>query len=218
MNVLLFWKNELRVNRGVLIGLSLLLTLAVALAVAASETRSMLRTASAAAAERFDLLVGAKASPTALLFGTVYRRDEALPIVPAETLRLFQNQKDVRWAAPVAFGDRAGEAPLVGTTRTLVTFGDTLPLSKGRVFSSRFEAVAGASSGFQIGDEVRPVHGRVQGAGHEHDTHFRVVGVAPPTGTPWDRAVLIPIEAVWAVHDTRSPEKNTRTRNRSNRG
>lgn len=96
MNVLLFWKNELRVNRGVLIGLSLLLTLAVALAVAASETRSMLRTASAAAAERFDLLVGAKASPTALLFGTVYLRDEALPIVPAETLKLFQNQKDVR--------------------------------------------------------------------------------------------------------------------------
>lgn len=90
MNVVLFWKNELRVNRGVLIGLSLLLTLAVALAVAASETRSMLRTASAAAAERFDLLVGAKASPTALLFGTVYLRDEALPIVPAETLKLFQ--------------------------------------------------------------------------------------------------------------------------------
>lgn len=205
MNVLLFWKNELRVNRGVLIGLSLLLTLAVALAVAASETRSMLRTASAAAAERFDLLVGAKASPTALLFGTVYLRDEALPIVPAETLKLFQNQKDVRWAAPVAFGDRAGEAPLVGTTRTLVTFGDTLPLSEGRVFSSRFEAVAGASSGFQIGDEVRPVHGRVEGAGHEHDTHFEVVGVAPPTGTPWDRAVLIPIEAVWAVHEHAEP-------------
>lgn len=205
MNVLLFWKNELRVNRGVLIGLSLLLTLAVALAVAASETRSMLRTASAAAAERFDLLVGAKASPTALLFGTVYLRDEALPIVPAETLRLFQNQKDVRWAAPVAFGDRAGEAPLVGTTRTLVTFGDTLPLSEGRVFSSRFEAVAGASSGFKVGDEVRPVHGRVEGAGHEHDTHFEVVGVAPPTGTPWDRAVLIPIEAVWAVHEHAKP-------------
>ena len=205
MNVLLFWKNELRVNRGVLIGLSLLLTLAVALAVAASETRSMLRTASAAAAERFDLLVGAKASPTALLFGTVYLRDEALPIVPAETLSLFQNQKDVRWAAPVAFGDRAGEAPLVGTTRTLVTFGDTLPLSEGRVFSSRYEAVAGASSGFKIGDEVRPVHGRVQGAGHEHDTHFRVVGVAPSTGTPWDRAVLIPIEAVWAVHEHAKP-------------
>lgn len=206
MNVVLFWKNELRVNRGVLIGLSLLLTLAVALAVAASETRSMLRTASAAAAERFDLLVGAKASPTALLFGTVYLRDEALPIVPAETLKLFQDQKDVRWAAPVAFGDRAGEAPLVGTTRALVTFGGDLPVARGRVFSSRFEAVAGASSGFGIGDEVRPVHGRVQGTGHEHDTHFRVVGVAPPTGTPWDRAVLIPIEAVWAVHEHAGPK------------
>ena len=27
-----------------------------------------------------------------------------------------------------------------------------------------------------------------------------MVGVMPPTGTPWDRAVMVPIERVWALH------------------
>lgn len=134
MNVVLFWKNELRVNRGVLIGLSLLLTLAVALAVAASETRSMLRTASAAAAERFDLLVGAKASPTALLFGTVYLRDEALPIVPAETLKLFQDQKDVRWAHPSPSGTAQARRRLWAPPAHSSPSGATFPSPEGESF------------------------------------------------------------------------------------
>jgi len=29
---------------------------------------------------------------------------------------------------------------------------------------------------------------------------YRVVGVLPRTGTPWDRAILVPIEAVWRLH------------------
>ena len=30
-----------------------------------------------------------------------------------------------------------------------------------------------------------------------------MVGVLPETGTPWDRAVLVPIESIWAMHDNK---------------
>ena len=40
-------------------------------------------------------------------------------------------------------------------------------------------------------------------ASHNEHGHFRykAVGRLPETGTPWDNAILIPIESVWAVHD-----------------
>ena len=45
------------------------------------------------------------------------------------------------------------------------------------------------------------MHGRTPGAGHAHDHgRLKVVGRMPESGTPWDRAVMIPIEAVWATH------------------
>src|SRR5690606_28855314 len=30
---------------------------------------------------------------------------------------------------------------------------------------------------------------------------YRIVGRLAPTGTPWDRAILVPIQAVWDVHE-----------------
>jgi putative ABC transport system permease protein len=35
----------------------------------------------------------------------------------------------------------------------------------------------------------------------EHNFDITIVGRVSPTGTPWDRAIMIPIEAVWAIHD-----------------
>ncbi len=38
----------------------------------------------------------------------------------------------------------------------------------------------------------------------DHEAHegfsYTVTGRMPPTGSPWDRAVLVPVEGVWAVH------------------
>lgn len=66
----------------------------------------------------------------------------------------------VKWAAPVAFGDRAGDSPIVGTTTSLVTFGGTVRPAEGRLFKAPFEAVVGASAPYRIGDEIVPMHGR----------------------------------------------------------
>ena len=49
-------------------------------------------------------------------------------------------------------------------------------------------------------DEFRPGHGMSAALGHEHNESFKIVGILPETGTPWDRAVLVPIEALWTMH------------------
>lgn len=201
MHVAMLLKSELRRSAGVILGMSLVLALALSLALATSLTERMLRSSSAAAADDFDLLVGAKGSAASLLLGTVYLRDEPLGLVPAPALAPLINARGVRWAAPVAFGDRTGDSPLVGTTRAMATLGGARPLKEGRVFEAPDEAVVGAGSGLKVGDTFTPMHGRAAGAGHAHDeAAFRVVGVMPATGTPWDRAVLVPIERIWSMH------------------
>lgn len=201
MHVAMLLKSELRRSAGVILGMALVLALALSLALATSLTERMLRSSSAAAADDFDLLVGAKGSAASLLLGTVYLRDEPLGLVPAPALASLINARGVRWAAPVAFGDRTGDSPLVGTTRAMATLGGARPLKEGRVFEAPDEAVVGAGSGLKVGDTFTPMHGRAAGAGHAHDeAAFRVVGVMPATGTPWDRAVLVPIERIWSMH------------------
>jgi putative ABC transport system permease protein len=44
---------------------------------------------------------------------------------------------------------------------------------------------------------------------HEHEGfRYKVVGRLPAFGSPWDRAILVPIESVWAVHGLGSGHKN----------
>jgi putative ABC transport system permease protein len=53
-----------------------------------------------------------------------------------------------------------------------------------------------------VGTKLRPSHG-FDHDGDEprrHAFEFTVVGRMPATGTPWDEAVLVPIEAMWRVH------------------
>lgn len=194
MNVLMLLRSELRRSAAVL-------ALSLSISIATGMTDRMLRHASAQAADRFDLLIGAKASPSSLLLGAVFLRDEPLPLVPLSVMKDLDERHGVKWAAPVAFGDRAGDSPIVGTTTSLVTFGGTVRPAEGRLFKAPFEAVVGASAPYRIGDEIVPMHGRTPGAGHAHDHgRLKVVGRMPESGTPWDRAVMIPIEAVWATH------------------
>lgn len=201
MNIAMLLKAEFRRSIGVICGMAAVLALTLALTVSAGLCERSLRQASSAAAERFDILIGARTGGVPLLLGTVFLRDERLPLVPAAVLGQLQNDLGVRWAAPVAFGDRVQNAVMVGTTRDLAGFGGTMKPEKGRLFDRDNEAVAGADAGFSVGDTLTPSHGRIAGRGHSHDAHpFKVVGTLPRTGTPWDRAVLVPIEAVWAMH------------------
>ena len=105
MNVFMLLKAELRRSAAVLAGLALVLALSLSLSIATGLTDRMLRQSSAAAADRFDLLIGAKGSSTSLLLSTVFLRDEPQTLVPLEVMKGLDDKHGVKWAAPVAFGD-----------------------------------------------------------------------------------------------------------------
>ncbi|MDO4936390.1 MAG: ABC transporter permease [Sutterellaceae bacterium] len=202
MDIRLFLKNEIRGSWKSLIAIATVLALSLALSISAMSLDRSIRKSSAQAADAFDLLVGAKGSSSALLLGSVFLRDEMLGLIPATVLKDAAARGGVAWMAPLAFGDRIGNSPLVGTTEEMVTLGGKRHLASGRSFRAANEAVVGAASGFRIGETLHADHGRVAGVGDTHaELEFTVVGVLPKTGTPWDRAVLVPVESVWRMHE-----------------
>ncbi len=69
------------------------------------------------------------------------------------------------------------------------------------MFALEGEAVLGATVNLPLGAEIKPMHGTAETGGHTHaGPAYKVTGKLRPTGTPWDRAILVPIQAVWHVH------------------
>lgn len=178
----------------------LLVALATALGVAVTLQERSLRLGSARAADKFDLVVGAAGSETQLVLSSVFLQAAPLPLVSGEVLHALSEDPRVSWAAPVAFGDSFNGYPLVGTTTTLIS--NTTPgFSEGAMFAAEGEAVIGAAVQLRIGDEVKPMHGNAGEGGHTHtELAYHVVGRLKPTNTPWDRAILVPVQAVWHIH------------------
>ena len=198
----------------------LLVAAGVALAVAILSQERALRSGSARAADRFALIVAPPGSRTDALFTSVFLRPGAGPLLsPALTEKLL-NDPRAAFVSPLAFGDSYRGAPVVGVVSALVAHLSE-GLAQGRVFTTREEAVVGAHSPLQVGDRFKPAHGVHRGgevgrteddAGEGHpdkghhggsDTHaleVTVVGRMKPTGSPWDRALLVPVELVWSLH------------------
>lgn len=211
MNPFLFLRGEFRRSWGGALALALVLAFAGSLSPAVSMMERAVRSGMAQSADAFDLLVGAKGSAVDLVLGAVYLRPEALSLMPGGTLEEVKAHGGVRWAAPLAFGDRWRDCPIAGSSPELVNLGGRRPLASGRMFLNDGEAVVGASVPLREGDSFSPSHGSVAEAvpGEEGRTHahtFRVVGRMPATGTPWDRAVVVPIEALWNMHGSGSGE------------
>lgn len=190
---------DLRRNRiGALI-VALLIALATALGVAVTLQERALRLGSARASAAFDLVVGAAGSETQLILSSVFLQPAPLSLLPSDTLAGLRNDPRVKNAVPVGFGDFIDSYPIIGTTADAIALlGD---LSTGKNFAHIGEAVIGAQVTRDIGDSFYPVHGTAGEAGKQHDEiEYKVVGRMAATGTPWDRAILVPIQSVWDSH------------------
>jgi putative ABC transport system permease protein len=196
---------SLRRFRWTAVAFTLLVAAGVSLAVALISQERALRTGSARAADRFDLIVAAPGSQTDALLTSVYLRPGAPKLLSPETTAAVLNEKRASFVAPLAFGDSLHGAPIVGTIPALVAHLSE-GLAEGRIFGARTEAVVGAASPLAIGASFRPTHGHTahdDDDGDEHNDHgatLTVVGRMKPTGSPWDRAIVVPVELVWAVH------------------
>ncbi|RUM09700.1 FtsX-like permease family protein [Rhizobium chutanense] len=178
----------------------LLVALATALGVSVVLQERALRLGSARAADKFDLVIGAGGSETQLVLSSVFLQPSPLPLMPGEVLARLAADPRVDWAAPIGFGDSFSGYPIVGTTATLAA---RLPggLAEGKVFAREGEAVIGSAVKLSLGGEIKPMHGLPEEGGETHtELVYHVAGRLRPTGTAWDRAILVPIQAVWHIH------------------
>lgn len=204
MNPFPFFLSEWRHSRSTLGAMALLIAIACSMSLAVTSVERALREASANAADRFDLVVGAAGSETQLVLTTVYLQPAALKLMPDEVLKRLRADPGVDYAAPIATGDSFAGFPIVGTTVEFAGNRGRLPLEAGQWFGQNDEAVVGASTSLNIGDTYTPLHGSAgENVIEEHahtDTHVKVVGRMAATGTPWDRAILVPFDAVIELH------------------
>lgn len=178
----------------------LLVALATALGVAVTLQERALRLGSARAADKFDLVIGAAGSENQLVLSSVFLQAAPLPLMDGDVLTRLVGDPRVDWAAPIGFGDSFNGYPLVGTTTALVK-GTTTGFISGRMFALEGEAVIGSAVDLPEGTEIHPMHGSAAEGGHVHaDSAYHVVGKLKPTGTAWDKAILVPIQAVWHIH------------------
>lgn len=178
---------------------TLLVAFAVALGVAVTSQERALRQGSARAADKFELLVGAPGSQYDLVLSSVYLRLSSMELLQPDVFAALMAEPDVEWAAPIAFGDSAGAYPVVGTIAQFVTYLSG-PLADGHMFDAHGEAVVGSEVSFTIGQSFRTLHGEPGAESEIHEHEIKVVGRMAPTGTPWDRAIVIPVETMWEAH------------------
>jgi putative ABC transport system permease protein len=187
----------------------LLIAISVAVGIGLTAQERALRQGSAAAAAKFDLVVGAPGSEITLMLAAVYLQPSDVPLITGAQYAALAAADGVTLAAPIAFGDSFDGAPVVGTTAEFVSY-IAGPLTDGAMFTKPGEAVAGAYAPVAVGDTFLPIHGEseahAKGDHHtdedaeEHAAPTLITGRMAPTGTPWDRAILVPVEAVWQVH------------------
>lgn len=178
-----------------------LIAVSVGLGVGLLAQERGLRQGSARAAEKFDLIVAAPGSEVTVMLAAVYLQPSDMALITGDQYAEIAGAEGVAFAAPIAFGDSYQGAPVVGTTTGFVTH-LAGALAEGRLFATAQEAVAGAFAPVAVGGSFTPAHGH--GPVAEDDAHagfvYTVTGRMAPTGSPWDRAILVPVEGVWAVH------------------
>ncbi len=189
---------DLRLHLAGVLAVALLIASATALGMAVRIEERALRLGSARAADRFDLVVGAPGSDTQLVLSSVFLQPAPLTLVSGGVLRTLAEDPRVAFAAPVGFGDSYLGFPLVGTT---AEFAESFGLAEGRAFGAIGEAVVGSRAPLELGYLIHPMHGLPGAEQEQHTETYRVVGRLAPTSTPWDRAILVPIEGVWHAHE-----------------
>ncbi|WP_116134107.1 ABC transporter permease [Tropicimonas sp. IMCC34043] len=199
----------------------LLISVSVGMGIGVIVQERGLRQGMAHAADKFDLVVSAPGSELTMTLATIFLRPSDVPLLSGRVYQDIADHENVDIAAPIAFGDSYLTAPLIGTIDAFVRhLGDGE--IEGRMWQTSTEAIAGAAAPVRIGDVFTPVHGQEDDHdeeeedehGHHHDGFdLTVVGRLPPSGTPWDHAILIPVEGVWEVHglaNGHAPERGDR--------
>ncbi|CAH1667785.1 MULTISPECIES: FtsX-like permease family protein [unclassified Chelatococcus] len=182
--------------------LVLLIAVATALVLALRIGERALVQATGRAAERFDIIVGAPGSEVDLTLSSLLLRREPLAGLHPQIVEQLLADKRATSVAPLIFGERFRGMPIIGTTAAFATDGGRIKLAAGRIFMAPGEAVVGARSPVGPNELVTlSPDDRRRGPGVKGLNSYTIVGRLNWTGTPWDRAVLVPLESFWQKRD-----------------
>jgi len=190
--------------RYTVLAFTILIIAGTALSVAIISQERALRSGSAKAAEKFDVVVAPVGSTTDALMTSVYLQPGSSRLLSPEMTAQVLSDERADFASPMAFGDSFHGYPIVGVTGDLVLLLSDGALPEGEVFTEGHQAVIGAAVDLDIGSTFTPSHGTHEGADLDHaeghDEVITITGRMASTGSPWDRAIVVPVELVWAVH------------------
>lgn len=184
---------------------------AIALSVAVMLVSSSLEQGMTDASMPFDMIVGAKGSPTQLIFNTVFLQDTPVGNISHEVWDTLEEDERVKRVIPFAFGDNYMGYRIVGSTRDIFelcpsqTEPSIFQLEDGAFFEDKQDAVIGAAVakelGLSVGDCFQSTHGFTHDGMEEgHEEFFTVKGILKPMNRPYDTGIFVPIEAMWGMH------------------
>lgn len=198
-------------NRRLTLGLTLIaIALSVALLLGVERVRRDARESFSQSVSGTDLVIGARTSPVQLMLFSVFRIGDPTNNVRWESYQKIAAHPMVSWAIPLSLGDSHRGYSVVGTSDAYFDHfrysgSENLRFAGGKRFASVFEAVLGADVaerfGYRLGQRIVLNHGSGDVSLTEHgDKPFTVVGILSRTGTPVDRSVHVPLEAIEAIH------------------
>jgi putative ABC transport system permease protein len=161
-----------------------------------------------AGATDYNLVVGAKSSPTQLVLSVVFRMDLATPNIEYTIYRDLRQDPRVETAVPIGLGDAYRGFRYVATDNAYFAAfpwrRKTFALAAGRLFADdppgdpTYEALLGAevarSTGLQIDDRFYE--------GEEMAEYpLTVVGILRPTHSADDRAIFFSLPSYWGMNE-----------------
>ena len=184
------------------------IALGVSLVVASVLLAQGIKEGFIAGATDYNLVVGAKGSPTQLVLSVVFRMDLATPNIEYTIYRDLQQDPRVETAVPIGLGDAYRGFRYVATNNTYFAASPwrrkTFALAAGRFFADdrqsepTYEVLLGAaaarSTGLQIGDRFYE--------GEEMAEYpLTVAGILGPTHSADDRAIFLSLPSYWGMNE-----------------
>lgn len=209
-------------NRRLSVALTVIaVALSVALLLGVERVRNDARTSFAQTLSGTDLVVGARGGALQLLLYSVFHIGDATANMSWASIEHVAALPQVAWLVPLSLGDSHRGHRVIGTTAAFFEHyrhgaARALAFAAGGPFADAparaediFQAVIGAEvaarHGYRIGQRIVLSHGSLGGEGGprfaEHaDKPFTIVGILAPSGTPVDRALLVSLEGIEAIH------------------
>ncbi len=187
------------------------IALGVALFLGIERVRLGVRESFSSAISQTDLIVGARGGSLPLLLYSVFHIGNATNNISYKSYLHFNQHAAVKWTIPLSLGDSHRSYRVVATDSSFYENyryrGDRrVELSQGVPANEILDVVLGSDVAeklhYKLGDKVVLAHGISEGASiFEHaDKPFRIVGILRKTTTPIDRALLITLEGMEAIH------------------